>query len=200
MSLGRVLLVRHGQTYANVDQVWHGHTDTALTETGEGQAIMLGKYFHNYVSDVHAIYASPLQRAHNTAKQVALNSGANISLDSRLMEFGIGDWEGLSFDELYQQHNYFENMMKDEHHKAPNGESRAEVCERFVTAVEEIADKHQQENVVVVAHGMAIGFALAHWAHNDTSRWLDYRLGNTSVSEVCLASKEVLYFNKADHI
>jgi broad specificity phosphatase PhoE len=161
---------------------------------------MLGEYFHNYLPEVDAIYSSPLQRAHNTAKQVALHSGASITLDSRLVEFGIGDWEGLGFVELSQRHNYFHDMMSDEHHKAPNGESRAEVCARFVSAVEEIADKHQQQNVVVVAHGMAIGFALAHWAHNDTARWLDYRLANTSVSEVNLASKEVLYFNRAEHI
>ena len=64
-ATGRVLLVRHGQTFANIDKVWHGHTDTALTKEGEGQAIMLGKYFHNYLSQVDAIYASPLQRAHN---------------------------------------------------------------------------------------------------------------------------------------
>ena len=30
----RLGLVRHGQTHANIDQVWHGQTDTALTEHG----------------------------------------------------------------------------------------------------------------------------------------------------------------------
>jgi broad specificity phosphatase PhoE len=199
-ATGRVLLVRHGQTFANINKVWHGHTDTALTPEGEGQTVMLGKYFHNYLAQVHAIYASPLQRAHNTAKQIALNSGATIATDTRLMEFGIGDFEDMSFDELFKTHNFFEKMMEDEHHRAPNGESRFEVGQRFVEAVEEKAAQHLDENIVIVAHGIAIGCGLAHWAHKDTAKWVDYRLGNTSVSEVNLATGEILYFNKSEHI
>ncbi|MFQ3324022.1 MAG: broad specificity phosphatase PhoE [Pseudomonadales bacterium] len=199
-EIGRVLLVRHGQTFANINKVWHGHTDTALTKEGEGQAIMLGKYFHNYLPQVHAIYASPLQRAHNTAKQIALNSGAEIGLDARLMEFGVGDFEDMSFDELSDTHDFFAKMMADEHHRAPNGETRYEVGKRFVEAVEEKADQHQGENIVIVAHGISIGCGLAHWEHNDTAKWVDYRLGNTSVSEVNLATGSVIYFNKSEHI
>ncbi|MEH6550825.1 MAG: histidine phosphatase family protein [Pseudomonadales bacterium] len=199
-ATGRVLLVRHGQTFANIDKVWHGHTDTALTPEGEDQTITLGKYFHNYLPQVDAIYASPLQRAHNTAKQIARNSGAAITLDERLMEFGIGDFEDMGFDELHKTHNFFEKMMADEHHRAPNGESRYEVGQRFVEAVEEKAAQHNDENIVIVAHGIAIGCGLAHWAHQDTAKWVDYRLGNTSVSEVNLATGEVIYFNKSEHI
>jgi broad specificity phosphatase PhoE len=199
-ATGRVLLVRHGQTFANIDKVWHGHTDTALTPEGEAQATMLGKYFHNYLPQVHAIYASPLQRAHNTAKQIALSSGAAIALDKRLMEFGIGDFEDMSFEELQNTHNFFEAMMADEHHRAPNGETRFEVGQRFVEAVEEKAAQHRDENIVIVAHGISIGCGLAHWAHNDTAKWVDYRLGNTSVSEVNLATGEIIYFNKTEHI
>jgi broad specificity phosphatase PhoE len=199
-ATGRVLLVRHGQTFANINKVWHGHTDTALTPEGEGQAIMLGKYFHNYLPQVDAIYASPLQRAHNTAKQIALNSGAAIALDERLIEFGVGDFENLSFDVLQNEHNFFDQMMSDEHHRAPNGETRYEVGKRFVEAVEEKAEQHLGDNIVIVAHGISIGCGLAHWAHNDTAKWVDYRLGNTSVSEVNLATGEIIYFNKSEHI
>lgn len=199
-EVGRVLLVRHGQTFANINKVWHGHTDTALTKEGEGQAVRLGKYFHSYLPQVDAIYASPLQRAHNTAKQIALNSGASISLDARLMEFGVGDFEDMSFDELFGTHDFYTKMMADEHHRAPNGESRYEVGKRFVEAVEEKADQHHGENIVIVAHGISIGCGLAHWEHNDTARWVDYRLGNTSVSEVNLATGEVIFFNKSEHI
>ncbi len=199
-ATGRVLLVRHGQTFANVDQVWHGHTDTALTKEGEGQAIMLGKYFHNYLPQVDAIYASPLQRAHNTAKQIALNSGAEITLDERLIEFGAGDWEDLGFEELHTKHNFFSSIIADEDHRAPNGESRAEVAQRFVTAVEEAHQRHQNENIVIVAHGIAISLGMAHWEQQDSGKMLDYRVGNTAVSEVDITAGKVLYYNRSEHI
>ena len=72
MNQGKLLLVRHGQTHANVDQVWHGHTDTPLNELGHQQAERLGEFFHNYLPQIHAIYSSPLQRARHTAERIGL--------------------------------------------------------------------------------------------------------------------------------
>ena len=197
---GRVLLVRHGQTFANTDKVWHGHTDTALTPHGKQQTVLLGQYFHHYLPSVDAIYASPLQRAHNTAKQIAINSGANITLDQRLIEFGAGDWENFSFTELHSKHNFFNSIVADPHHRAPNGESRAEVTARFVAAVEEAHLRHQDQNIVIVAHGIAISLGMAYWEQGDSGKLLDYRVDNTAVSEIDLSVGKVIYHNRSEHL
>jgi len=197
---GRLLLVRHGQTAANVDQVWHGHTDTALTEIGLEQANRLGDYFHNYLSDIHAIYSSPLQRAKYTAEQIARAGEHEIKFDPRLMEFGAGDFEGKSFVELKGEHDFIKQVINDEHHRAPGGESRAEVTERFVEAVDGFLAKHSGENVVVVAHGLAIAFALSHWIDQDRSKWTNYQISNTSVTEICTVNAEIKFFDQTDHL
>lgn len=197
---GKLVLVRHGQTHANVDRVWHGHTDTPLTPLGQRQAQRLGAYFHQYLPLVDAIYSSPLQRARITAEQIAAATGLAVRLDSRLMEQGVGDWEGLSFRELRDERGFFAGLMSDAHHRAPGGESRHEVTERFVTAVEAFQRNHPGKNIVVVAHGVAIAFALAYWLDGDTARWVDYRLDNTAVTALDRSAGTIDYINRTDHL
>ena len=197
---GRLLLVRHGQTSANIDQVWHGHTDTLLTELGHEQRLKLGSYFHNYMPDVHVIYSSPLQRARLTAESIAALSGHEVSTDPRLMEFGAGDYEGKSFDELRDELGFIQKIVDDEHHRPPGGETRYEVTQRFVGAVEELHARHPGENVVVVAHGLAIAFALSHWIDKDPAKWTNYQMQNTSVTEICLVDEEIKFLNRIDHL
>lgn len=197
---GRLLLVRHGQTAANVDKVWHGHTDTPLNPLGQRQTNRLGEYFHNYLPEIHVIYSSPLQRAKHTAEQIAGSGGHRINIDPRLVEFGIGEWEGRSFRELKEETDFVDRMMADEHHRAPGGETRHEVTQRFLAAVEDYWDGHPDENVVVVAHGLAIAFTLSYLMKNETSSWQDYLVGNTGVTEVCLNQKEIISLGRTDHL
>tara|TARA_R110000787_G_scaffold16806_18_gene52823 strand:+ start:3553 stop:4158 length:606 start_codon:yes stop_codon:yes gene_type:complete len=197
---GRLLLVRHGETPANINQVWHGHTDTPLTELGHEQRGKLGDYFHNYLPEIHVIYSSPLQRARLTAESIAATGDHQVRTDPRLMEFGAGEYEGKSFDELRNEFGFIQRVLEDEHHRAPGGESRYEVTRRFVAAVEEHHQNHPGENVVVVAHGLAIAFALSHWIDKDNNKWVNYRMSNTSVTEVCLVDREIKFLNRVDHL
>jgi broad specificity phosphatase PhoE len=200
MSEGKLLLVRHGQTEANINQLWHGSTDTPLTELGEQQAARLGAYFHNDRPEIHAIYSSPLQRARITAQHIAAASGHDLRIDARLMEFGAGELEGKRFTEMDGEDGFVRRMMADAHHRAPGGESRHEVTRRFVEAVEEFRINHPGENLVVVSHGLAIAFALSHWIDRDTTSWTRYRVSNTSVTEVCLTRLEIGFLDRTDHL
>lgn len=197
---GKLLLVRHGQTSANIDQVWHGHTDTPLTPLGEQQASQLGAYFHHYLPSVDMIFASPLRRARETAQQIGNSSSNPVNLDERLMEFGMGEWEGMDFESLRGELGFFAGMMTDEHHRAPGGESRFDVTTRVVDAVEEYRDQHPEKNIVVVAHGVAISCALAHWVTGDSAQWINYRHLNTAVTEINLDTSEIVFLNRTDHL
>jgi broad specificity phosphatase PhoE len=197
---GKLLLVRHGQTRANIDRVWHGHTDTPLTPLGQQQAQRLGGYFRHYLPAIDAIYASPLQRARITAEHIAAAAGLTVTLDPRLVEQGMGEWEGRSFRELRDDLGFFSGLMTDEHHRAPGGESRFEVTVRFVTAVEEFQRQNPGKNIVVVAHGVAIAFALAHWLDGDTARWVDYRVENTAVTALDRVAGTIGFINRTDHL
>ncbi len=195
----RLGLVRHGQTRANIDQVWHGHTDTALTELGQKQARMLGRHFHRYMQP-EVIYASPLQRARLTAEAVGAQFGINVQLDSRLMEFNLGDWEGATFESLRGAGSIMEQLVRNPDFSPPNGESQNLVKKRMVEAIEEITARHPQQNIVIVAHGVSIGIALSHLIHADTTLWPKYSKANTAFSELCLDTGTLLSYNRTDHL
>ncbi len=201
MSLnGRLGLVRHGQTYANIERVWHGHTDTELTEIGYQQARLLGEHFENYMQPT-VVYASPLQRARITAEEIAKPFQLEVQLDARLMEFNLGDWEDKTFESLSASgENTMRKLVEDPEYATPNGESQRMVRDRFVAAVDEIVARHTGEHIVIVAHGVALGIALAHYLDNDTRRWIQYSKKNTSFSELCLQTRSLLSFDKTDHL
>ena len=196
---GRIALVRHGQTFANIGDYWHGQTDTELTETGYLQIEKLGNHFHHYMKP-DVIYASPLQRARLTADSITNQFSLSINLDPRLMELHLGDWEGGSFDTIDAPRETIERLVSDANFVVPNGESQEMVRQRFVQATEEIVLKHKNQNIVIVAHGIAIGITIAHYLEGVTTSWPKYSHDNTAFSEICLNTKTLLKHNITEHL
>lgn len=195
---GRLIMVRHGQTHANIDRVWHGSTDTPLTELGQRQAGKLAAHFGKVMTP-DVIYASPLQRAHHTAKAIADVHGLDVNLDPRLQEFGLGEWEGVQFEDINRYHDPEDRLMSDPHFAPPGGDSQHAVKKRMVEAIEEILHRHPDENVVLVSHGVALGIAISHYLHDDTTRWMQYGHRNTAYTELCPLEKKLIVFNQTDH-
>ncbi len=194
---GRLVIVRHGQTSANVDGIWHGSTDTPLTDLGRDQARKLGTHFHHIMAP-HAIYASPLQRARDTAEAIARAHQLDVVVEPRLSEFCLGDWEGLKFAAI-EQNDPGGRLYSDPDFAPPNGESQNRVRQRVVQAMEEILARHPGRNVVMVSHGVALGIALSHYLHGHPARWMEYSHRNTGYSEFCPRARRLLSFNQTAH-
>ncbi|MBO5927887.1 MAG: histidine phosphatase family protein [Clostridia bacterium] len=155
--LTELYLVRHGQSVANVNNIMAGHSDPELTELGITQA----KITANAVKDlgVSAIYSSDLKRAYQTAKETAKIYNLPITTSENLREMHMGDWEGVSFEEI--NNNYGDEYTKNWKEnfgtfRSPNGESVKEVLERVEKELTLIAKKHKGEKVLVFVHGGVI--------------------------------------------
>jgi len=73
-----LLLVRHGESEANKEQIFGGHYDAALTENGSEQARITGRFIgENYKAS--KVYASDLKRAYVTGSTIAKILGADIT-------------------------------------------------------------------------------------------------------------------------
>ena len=64
-----IILIRHGETDWNTQQVFRGRADVALNKVGLAQAEAVGISLHNRAID--ALYSSPLSRALDTAHMLA---------------------------------------------------------------------------------------------------------------------------------
>ncbi|MFC5996196.1 histidine phosphatase family protein [Pseudonocardia hispaniensis] len=160
----RLVLVRHGQTDANVrrelDTVPPGSPLNAL---GLQQAASVAKVLADW--PVRAVYASRAIRAQQTAAPVAAAHRLGVSVLDGVHEVFVGELEGRSdelartaFDEVYDAW-----WGGDLDRRLPGGESALDLRGRFLPAVEWIAARNNGEcgAVVLVSHGAAIRLAAA---------------------------------------
>ena len=193
-------LVRHGETPANLEGVWHGSIDTPLTERGLAQAERVAAYLAAHAADVGALYSSPLQRAQHTAAAIGRVVGLAHAIESDLTEFHLGRWEGTSYAELASTHKLWENMNRDPDFAPHGGESATDVSTRFTRAMRTLADRHPGERVVVVTHGGALSIGLATLIDGNPSGWAGV-MSNCAVSELVLDPEpELLVFNHTEHL
>ena len=89
----KLYLVRHGQTDWNLKRIAQGQTDIPLNATGIQQAEALRDKLKDYRFDI--CYASPLQRAAQTAK-IAVNDRCPIIFDNILKERSFGKLESTN--------------------------------------------------------------------------------------------------------
>lgn len=157
----KIYLVRHGLTDWNIERRFQGIEDIPLNDTGRKQARDCGQALTS-LSFV-AIYASPLQRAYETATIITdkLNGyhkehGRNDSVltvkaDSRLIERDFGKVSGL----LPKERKVFLESGED-----ANMEEFEHLTERLMAAMKEYQEEYQGQNVLVVTHGGVINAIL----------------------------------------
>lgn len=153
----RMILVRHGQSIANLQQISSGQGDYPLTELGLRQAELLADELTRAES-IDRIYASDLCRAVDTARPTAERLGLPIHTDRRLREIDTGDWEGVPFDARAERNpDAYRTLTEDfSHMRYPNGESVVELYRRVVAALSEIAEQNDGKTVMVAAHAVAL--------------------------------------------
>ncbi len=196
-----LILVRHGQIQANIDKLWHGWTDSALTDMGHAQAERAAARIAHEHPDIAAIYASPLQRAFNTARKIADALGLEVVAEPRLKEYGIGVLEGVSFGDLHREHDFFNQIDADAHYAPEGGESILQVGNRVRQAITELQARHPGQKILAVSHGAAMALALADLLEGDFYAWNNYHFQNTAVTEVRLGQQtELVRFNCARHL
>jgi probable phosphoglycerate mutase len=201
MSVRTILtLVRHGETTANVEGVWHGSIDTQLTERGLRQAERVARHLASTRPHAAAVYASPLIRSRDTARAIANALGLEARIEPDLTEYHLGSLEGLSYQELTAKHRLFERMREDPDHSPGGGESPRQVARRYARALRRIAAAHPGENPIVVGHGGALTLGLGLLVDGDVTSWRTV-MGNCAVSDLVLDPRpELMSFNHTDHL
>lgn len=151
-------LARHGETVWNRDQRFQGRRDSPLTALGLDQARRMGATLAHHIPDRAgwAIVASPLGRARQTARIICQVLGldpARIASDARLSEVDVGDWAGLTHEEIEAASpGALDGSSRyDWIFRAPNGETFDDMAGR-VRAF--FADTASHGRLIVIAHGV----------------------------------------------
>lgn len=94
----KILIIRHGESEADLLEVHEGRADFELTEKGHRQAQAMAEYVENNYR-VDFIFSSSLKRAAQTDTHLSQLTGIEVKHDNNLMEFNNGFLAGLSHTE-----------------------------------------------------------------------------------------------------
>ena len=178
-------LVRHGQTDWNVVRRFQGNSDTLLNDTGIAQAQTLAATLDG--QSFAALYASPLQRAYQTAEVLADHLQLSIQTDDDLVEACHGDWEGMLWTDIKVQYpKLLSQRSVDPVYTRPpgDGETVAEVAARMTAAATRIAQRHPQEKVLIASHGLSLAALICCARGVSLKEVFDYIPKNTQVEKI----------------
>ena len=180
--MAKLILIRHGESTLNKENVYFGHLNPSLTSAGEEQLINLKKNIPPY----DTVYSSPLKRTLESTKIINYNN-LSVNIDDRLKELNFGIFEGLSYSEISSL--YPSEVVKwsdlNIDYKFINGESIAELAERVKSFVESIKDNKQ--TYLVITHFGVINAILSIYIAENLKNFWKFKCS--------LASITILEFN-----
>ncbi|CAM6016602.1 unnamed protein product [Sphagnum balticum] len=156
-DVAELLVVRHGETTWNAGARLQGHAESDLNDVGKQQAVAVADRLASSGMNFAAVYSSDLRRAAETAQAIADRCQCSkVVLKEALRERNLGCLQGLTRAEARVQEPkaYKAFVSSDETRDIPGGgESLEQLYIRAQSVMEEIAEKHHGQRVVVVSHG-----------------------------------------------
>ncbi len=146
------LIIRHGQSQADLEARHEGRADFPLTDLGREQAQKAADWITEHYPP-QVIYASPLKRAAETAQIIAGRVGVPVQFDEDLMEWNNGVLAGMLFSEAAVRYPYPEGGRKP-HESVPGGETDIAFRARAESVWAKIFyQTGDDQRVALVAHG-----------------------------------------------
>jgi probable phosphomutase (TIGR03848 family) len=156
-----VLFVRHGST-PTTGKVLPGRAPgLGLSDAGRTQAEATAKRIAA-LPRVSAVYASPLERARETAAPIGRALALHVQVERGLSELDVGEWTGQSLARVSRQREWRSVQQHPSGFRFPGGESFVEAQARVVGTIERLVERHRGETIVAVSHADPIKMAVAH--------------------------------------
>jgi probable phosphomutase (TIGR03848 family) len=154
-------MVRHGRTPTTGKVLPGRAAGLHLADSGKAEAEAVAKRIAE-IKGVSAIYASPLERARETAAPISKILGQKMNIHKGLLECDFGKWTGAQLTALMKKPEWTTVQKAPSTFRFPNGESFTEMQQRMVSALDDIRAKHPGGIVVCVSHADPIKAAVAH--------------------------------------
>jgi len=175
-------LIRHGRTDWNDLNHIQGKSDIPLNANGILQAKALAGQIKADKLPIRHIYSSPLIRATETARILSDALDIPYHIHEGLREVDLGDWEGLSWEEVSVRFpdDYSKWHANRRYIPATNGESYNDMLLRTLGALKELATAYT-EDIAIITHSAVI-MALMCYLNNDTfDKMRKYKAANATV-------------------
>ncbi|MBB4824933.1 2,3-bisphosphoglycerate-dependent phosphoglycerate mutase [Sporosarcina luteola] len=195
-----LLIIRHGQSEADLLGVLEGRADFPLTELGKEQAGKMAAYVAGNIPP-DLILASPLKRASATAQILQRKIGCDIQFYDELKEYNNGVLAGLSKKEAAITHP-LPKGGRPLHIPIQDGESELEFRYRAEWMLHHILFAYKDvRRVAIVSHGGLISNFIKAFLDLPNGKFA-FSTGDTGIHllEQLEDTRVVRYLNKQDHL
>ena len=158
-----------------------------LADAGRQQAELVGQRIAELTS-IDAIYASPLERARETAAPIGAARGLKVQVDRGLLECDFGEWTGAELKTLMKLPEWSTVQRAPSTFRFPGGESFTEMQARMVGAVDRLRARHPGGTIVCVSHADPIKALVAHAMGTHLDLFQRIVISTCSVSAIAYAS------------
>ena len=154
------LYVRHGRTPTTGAVLPGRAPGLHLSDEGRRQAEAAAARIAA-LPDIAAVYASPLERARETAAPIAKALGVKVKVDKGLLECDFGEWTGAELKKLMKLPEWKTVQRYPSGFRFPGGESFTEMQARITATAARLRAGHPGETIVLVSHADPIKAAVA---------------------------------------
>ncbi|MDR1944099.1 MAG: histidine phosphatase family protein [Synergistaceae bacterium] len=181
-----MFIVRHGETYWNLEGRFQGQKDAELAPRGVEQGERVAQYLSPHRFD--AVITSPLQRSSVTAERIAESCGCEtFEVMDELTEICHGDWETRLTNEVIDAWPRLFDLWHTQPHTVvmpgDGGESLRDVQIRVLKAADAIVKKYSGD-VCLVTHDVPIKTLLCHYLNAPLSSFWNFLIANCSLTIV----------------
>ena len=165
--MARLILIRHALTDVTGRLLTGRLAGYHLNEQGQRQAKDLGNTLRTV--NLHAIYASPLERTQQTADAIAQHQRRlstqtdQVRPHPGLFEVDYGDWSGRSLASLTRLRAWKTVTTSPARMRFPGGESLTEAQQRAVATCEELAQRHRRRILALVTHADIVKLVVSYY-------------------------------------
>ena len=156
--------MRHGQAESNVSRILAGrHMKSHLTEHGRQQVLDSAKQLMKNIA-IEKVYVSPVTRTVETAQIVCQILGTDYVIDERLYETEMGRLVGMNYEEATTKYGDVLNRFYSDYDPVLESfgvEAFASVKHRITSLLDDLSQKHEDSNVLMITHLDPIKAALA---------------------------------------
>ena len=192
-----VLLIRHAIPIRR--ELESGIADPELANDGLKQAELMAQYLAS--EKLHAIYASPMQRAQQTAQPLASVHGLAITTVDGVAEYDKNSNQYVPVEELKAKNDpRWQEMLRGEW--TSTDETEDEFIKRIVDSIEEIIANHASQRVAIVCHGGVINAYICHVLGLANQRGFFYP-NYTSIHRIAAAGsgeRSIVTLNETSHL
>lgn len=148
-----ILAIRHGETAWNKATRIQGQLDIGLNETGLRQADAVGQALAG--ETVHAVYASDLSRATQTATPLARAKGLAIGPVQGLRERHFGLWQGETYGDIERKYpeDFARWRVREADFAVEGAESLCVLQARMTQTLQDLAQGHKGQTIAIFTHG-----------------------------------------------